>query len=170
METLNVSEQQAEQTHGEGGSIGTEPAVHTSVDASAPVTASASESNSFEAPAIAADHETLPKDDTPKETPKIGAIGTDAVKTDATQADASKMEASFMAGRLLIKSPGKRGWQGAGASAKVESEPVSAGSGARRFAGIAALVALAILAGAVSGAMATVAVMHCILLPWMPRA
>jgi hypothetical protein len=157
METLNVSEQQAEQTHGEGGSVGTEPAVPTSSDASTPVTAS---TQSLEAPAIAADHETLPKDDTPKETPEIGTIGTDAVKTDAAQADASKLEASFMTGRLLIKSPGKRGWQGAGASAKVESEPVSAGSGTRRFAGIAALVALAILSGAVSGAMATIGVMR----------
>jgi hypothetical protein len=162
METSNVSEQQAEQTHDEGGSVGTEPAVPTSSDASTPVTASAPETASLEAPAIALDHETLPKDETPKETPKIGAIGTDAVKTDAAQADVSEMAASFMTGRLLIKSPGKRGWQGAGAgaSAKVESEPVSAESGTRRFAGIAALVALAILAGAVSGAMATVAVMH----------
>jgi hypothetical protein len=160
MEALNVSEQQAEQTQGEGGSVGTEPAVHTSVDAGTPVTASAPESGPVEAPAIASDHETPPKDDTPKETPKIGAIGTDAVRTDAAQADASKLEASFMSGRLLIKSPGKRGWQGAGASAKVEPEPVSAESGTRRFAGVAALVALAILSGAVSGAMATIGVMR----------
>jgi hypothetical protein len=176
-----VSEQQAEPTHGEGGSVGTEPAVQTSVDASAPVTASAPESGSSEAPAIAPDHETLPKHDTPKETPKIGTAGTDAVKMGAGQADASKTQAdvsrmqvdaskmqadaskmneSFLNGRLLIKSPGKRGWHRAGESAKVDAEPVSAGSGTHRFAGIAALVALAVLAGAVSGAMATVAVMH----------
>jgi hypothetical protein len=169
-----VSEQQAEPTHGEGGSVGTEPAVQTSVDAGAPVTASAPESGPSEAPAIAPDHETRPKHDTPKETPKMGTVGTDAVKMGAGQADASKTQAdasrmqvdaskmneSFLNGRLLIKSPGKRGWHRAGESAKVDPEPVSAGSSTHRFAGVAALVALAVLAGAVSGAMATVAVMH----------
>src|SRR5437667_8938080 len=165
MEILNVSEQQAEQTHGEGGSVGTEPAVPTSSDAGAPVTASAPETTSGETPAIAPDHEAPPKDDTPqeatKETPKetvtIGTVGMDAVKA---QTDASKLNESFLTGRLLVKSPGKRGWQSGGESAKVESEPVSAGSGMPRFAGIAALVALAVLAGAVSGAMATIGVMH----------
>ena len=167
MEILNVSEQQAEQTHGEGGSVGTEPAVPisssdtASSDAGAPVTASAPETTPGEAPAIAPDHEAPPKDDTPeetpKETPKIGTVGTDAVKA---QTDASKLNESFLTGRLLVKSPGKRGWQSGSQSAKVESEPVSAGSGMPRFAGIAALVALAVLAGAVSGAMATIGVMH----------
>jgi len=172
MEILNVSEQQAEQTHGEGGSVGTEPAVPisssdtassgaASSDMGAPVTASAPETTPSEAPAIAPDHEAPPKDDTPeetpKETPKIGAVGMDAVKA---QTDASKLNESFLTGRLLVKSPGKRGWQSGSQSAKVESEPVSAGSGMPRFAGIAALVALAVLAGAVSGAMATIGVMH----------
>jgi len=167
MEILNVSEQQAEQTHGEGGSVGTEPAVPisssdtASSDAGAPVTASAPETTPGEAPAIAPDHEAPPKDDTPKETPKetpkIGTVGTDAVKA---QTDASKLNESFLTGRLLVKSPGKRGWQSGSQSAKVESEPISAGSGMPRFAGIAALVALAVLAGAVSGAMATIGVMH----------
>jgi hypothetical protein len=171
MEILNVNEQQAEQTHGEGGSVGMEPAVPmsssdtassdtASSDAGAPVTASGPETTPGEAPAIAPDHE-APKDDTPeetpKETPKIGTVGMDAVKA---QTDASKLNESFLTGRLLVKSPGKRGWQSGSQSAKVESEPVSAGSGMPRFAGIAALVALAVLAGAVSGAMATIGVMH----------
>src|SRR5882672_3153872 len=66
METLNVSEQQPEQTHGEGGSVGTEPAVPTSSEAVAPVTASASESSIVAYPAIAPDHGAPRKDEMPK--------------------------------------------------------------------------------------------------------
>jgi hypothetical protein len=63
-------------------------------------------------------------------------------------------------GRLLILSPGKRSWRGEGAHTTAQSEPVAAASNSRRFAGMAAIVALAVLAGAVSGAFATVGVMH----------
>jgi hypothetical protein len=159
METFNVTEQQAEQIHGEGGSVGTEPVVHSpSSGASEPVTASASEPGTVEAPAIAPDHEAPPKDDTPKATSALDATRADAVKMDA--ADAAKLNASFMTGRLLVKSPGKRGWHGAGAGAKVESEPRPSVSTQRRQSGMAAVVALAALAGAVSGALATVGVIH----------
>jgi hypothetical protein len=161
METFNVTEQQAEQIHGEGGSVGTEPAIHApSSGASEPVTASASESGTVEAPAIAPDHEAPPKDDTPKVTSALDATRTDAVKMDA--ADAAKLKASFMTGRLLVKSPGNRGWHGAGAGAgaKVEPEPRPSVSTQRRQSGMAAVVALAALAGAVSGALATVGVIH----------
>jgi hypothetical protein len=171
---LNVSEQQAEQTHADGGSVGTEGAVQTSPpDASAPVTASALETSAVEAPAIAPDHETLPKEDAPKieskseapketakEAPKIDAGRKDAVAIGPTEADAAKMNASFMSGRLLLKSPGKRGWHGAGASAKAESEPRPSVSTQRGQSGMAAIVALATLAGAISGTLATVAVIH----------
>jgi hypothetical protein len=179
---LNVSEQQAEQTHADGGSVGTEEAVQTSPpDASAPVTASALETSAAEAPAIAPDHETLPKEDAPrieskseapketaketakettKQAPKIDAGRKDAVAIGPTEADAAKMNASFMSGRLLLKSPGKRGWHGAGASAKAESEPGPSVSTQRGQSGMAAIVALATLAGAISGTLATVAVIH----------
>jgi hypothetical protein len=171
---LNVSEQQAEQTHADGGSVGTEGAVQTSSpDASAPVTASALETSAVEAPAIAPDHETLPKEDAPKieskseapketanEAPKIDAGRKDAVAIGPTEADAAKMNASFMSGRLLLKSPGRRGWHGAGTSTKAESEPRPSDSTQRRQSGMAAIVALAALAGAISGTLATVAVIH----------
>jgi hypothetical protein len=173
---LNVSEQQAEQTHDEGGSVGTEQAVQTSPPgASAPVTASALETSAVEAPAIAPDHEAPPKEDAPKiqnkvesgieskseapkEAPKIDAGRKDAVAIGPTDADAAKMNASFMSGRLLLKSPGKRGWHGAGA--KAESEPRPSVSSQHRQSGMAAVVALAALAGAISGTLATVAVIH----------
>jgi hypothetical protein len=171
---LNVSEQQAEQTHAEGGSVGTEQAVQTSSpESSAPVTASALETGAVEAPAIAPDHETLPKEDAPKmeskseapketakEAPRIDAGRKDAVAIGPTEADAAKMNASFMSGRLLLKSPGKRGWHGAGSSTKAESEPRPSVSTQRGQSGMAAIVALAALAGAISGTLATVAVIH----------
>jgi hypothetical protein len=175
---LNVSEQQAEQTHAEGGSVGTEQAVQTSSpEVSAPVTASAPETGAVEAPAIAPDHETLPKEDAPKmeskseapketaketakEAPRIDAGRKDAVAIGPTEADAAKMNASFMSGRLLLKSPGKRGWHGAGSSTKAESEPRPSVSTQRGQSGMAAIVALAALAGAISGTLATVAVIH----------
>jgi len=166
MENLNVSERQAEQTHAEGGSIGTEPAVQSSLPAAgAPVTASALESSAVEAPAIAPDHETLPKEDPPKiesksEAPKIDGIKKDAVAIGPTEADAAKMNASFMSGRLLLKSPGKRGWHGAGSSTKAESEPRPSVSAQRGQSGIAAIVALAALARAISGTLATVGVIR----------
>jgi hypothetical protein len=161
---FDVSEQQAEQTHDEGGSVGTEPAVHTSsfdaspADASAPVMASATEASTVDAPAIAPDHETLPKDDTPKETSKIDPIKMDAAEPGVAKLDAPKVDA--LGGRLLILSPGKRSWRGDSADAKAESEPAAAASNQRRFAGMAAVVGLAVLAGAVSGALATVGVMR----------
>jgi hypothetical protein len=70
------------------------------------------------------------------------------------------MNASFMSGRLLLKSPGKRGWHGAGSSTKAESEPRPSVSTQRGQSGMAAIVALAALAGAISGTLATVAVIH----------
>jgi hypothetical protein len=173
---LNVSEQQAEQIHAEGGPVGAEPAVQaSSPEASAPVTASALNSSVVEAPAIAPDHEAPPKADTPKieskiesktenkaGAPKIDGIKKDAVAIGPTEADAAKMNASFMSGRLLVMSPGKRGWQGAGANAnaKAESEPRPGVSTKRRQSGMAAVVALATLAGAISGTLATVGVIH----------
>jgi hypothetical protein len=106
---------------------------------------------------MGAAHAEAPRID-PKIDPKI-----DPPRIDVSKLDASRMNESFLNGRLLVKSPGKRGWHAGdadAADAKVEAEPTVARSGTRRFAGAAALVALAVLAGAVSGAMATVAVMR----------
>jgi hypothetical protein len=169
-----MSEQQAEHTHGEGGSIGSEAAIEPFLlEANPPVIASALETSAAEAPAIAPDHEAPPKEDAPKiesttesksegesEARKIEAIGKDAEAIGVSQADAAKLNASFMSGRLLVKAPGKRGWQGADAGAKAESEPRPSVSSERRPSGMAAVVALAVLAGAISGGLATVGVMR----------
>jgi hypothetical protein len=154
-----TEQQQAEQTHGEGGPVVTEPTLHSPPSgASAPLAAAASEAGAVLTPAIAPDHEAPPKDDTPQAPSALDAAKADTIKMDA--ADTARLNASFMTGRLLVKSPGKRGWHGAGASAKAESEPRPSVSTQRRQSGMAAVVALAALAGAVSGALATVGVIH----------
>jgi hypothetical protein len=178
MEAFNVSEQQAEQTHAEDGSIGAGVTVPASTaEASTPVAASGLQTSAVAA-AIAPDHEAPPKEDAPKpvstisvtseassdsktKAPDISTVGEDMAAIGVSQPDAAKLNASFMSGRLLIKSPGKRGWQGAEADAKVEAEPrPSVMDQQRRHSGMAAVVALAVLAGGVSGALATVGVMR----------
>jgi hypothetical protein len=60
-----------------------------------------------------------------------------------------------MPGKLMIMSPGDRSWDDNEASTKAESEQASGMFGKRRFAALAAVVALATVAGALGGALAT---------------
>jgi hypothetical protein len=157
-----VSEQQAEQNHGGSGSVAVEPAVQAPSEASAPVAAAVPESSAVEAPAIAPDHETLPKD----EAPAVQASVTETVKAESVPggidlAAVERAKESLLSGRLLIMSPGVRAWQKEADDAKTaEAEPVVEAPAKRRFAGMAAIIALATLAGAVSGALATIGVSH----------
>jgi hypothetical protein len=158
-----VSEQQAEQKQGESGSVTPETAVHASSEASTPVAAAMPEANAVEAPAIAPDHETLPKEDAPEvRAAKIDIVkDTDPAALGVDQAAVEKAKESLLSGRLLIMSPGVRAWQKEAEDAKtVDPEPVVEAPAKRRFAGMAAIVALAVLAGAVSGALATIGVSH----------
>ena len=155
-----MSEQQAEQNHGESGSVAVEPAVQAPSEASAPVATAVPESSTVEAPAIAPDHETLPKD----EAPAVQASAPEVVKAEPVLdlAAVEKAKESLLSGRLLIMSPGVRAWQKEAEEAKAaEAEPVvGTPVKQRRFAGMAAIIALATLAGAVSGALATIGVSH----------
>jgi hypothetical protein len=158
-----VSEQQAEQKQGESGSVTAEPAVNASSEASAPIVPGVSETSAVEAPAIAPDHETLPKD----EAPAVRVSPPEAVKAEPVpdgidQAAVEKAKESLLSGRLLIMSPGVRAWQKEAEEAKAaETETVVEAPVRRRsFAGMAAIIALATLAGAVSGALATIGVSH----------
>jgi hypothetical protein len=158
-----VSEQQTEQKQGESGSVTSEPAVHASSETNAPVAAAVPESSAVEAPAIAPDHETLPKDEAPEvRAAKVDVVkDADPVALGVDQAAVEKAKESLLSGRLLIMSPGVRAWQKEAEDAKtVDAEPVVEAPAKRRFAGMAAIVALATLAGAVSGALATIGVSH----------
>jgi hypothetical protein len=120
---LTVSEQQAEQTSGETGSLGAGSSFFPSSDAkSEPVTASAPEISVVGSPPIAPDHE-APKADEPKiEAPKIEVIKAEAPKIEAIKAEATRPR--------------------------------------RRFAAVAAVVALTTVAGALGGALATASFGH----------
>ena len=100
----------------------------------------------IESPAIAPDHE-APKADAPK---------VDAPKIEVPKVEASTPGAPGTAGKMLIMAPGDRGWRGEnGAKADAEHTPAK-----RRLGAMAAVVALAIIAGAAGGAFATMGMMH----------
>jgi hypothetical protein len=146
-----VSDQQSQATSGETGTLGAAPAVPAMPASSEPVKAAAE----VEAARLAPDQEeSSPKADAPKvdavsmEAPKVEASKTEAPKIEAPKIDAVKPEAPRFPGNVTIMSPGDR----VGADAKA----AAAGSaGKRRFGAMAAVVALATVAGALGGALAT---------------
>jgi hypothetical protein len=107
----------------------------------AEMSAAAPEAGPIGSPTIAPDHE-APKADAPKaETPKVEANNAGAPGT---------------AGKMLIMTPGDRAWRGeTGAKADAGHAPAK-----RRFGAMAAVVALATIAGAAGGAFATMGMMH----------
>jgi hypothetical protein len=155
-----VSEQQSEAISGETGSVGAGPAAPEMSAPKAPVTAALAE---IESPMLApGQQETSPKPDAPKaEVPKVEAvkdepIKAEAPKPEAANAETAKAEPPRMPGKLLIMSPADRAWSGDETAAKPEAAATSeAPSGKRRMSAMAAVVALATVAGAAGGALAT---------------
>jgi hypothetical protein len=148
----NVSEHQPELFSGEPGTIG---AGATAPAASTPVTAAAE----VESPKIAPEQEeTAPKADAPK----ADALKADPPNADAPKAETPKVEPARPAtsGTVVIMSPGDRPWNGDSASSKADAAPTEPASGKRRFAAMAAVVALATVAGALGGALATAGLGH----------
>jgi hypothetical protein len=153
LEILNVSEQMAEPTSAEPGSLGAGPAVPPSQDApSAPVTASAQQSIE-EAPDVGSP-DLVPE--------QLAAPAADAPKADAAKPDAAKADPPRAAGKVMIMSAGGRSWERkSGAGPEAETGQQNAGMfGQRRLAAFAAVVALATIAGALGGALATAGLSH----------
>jgi hypothetical protein len=152
-----VSDQQTQPTSDETGTAA--PAVPPVPASNEPVTAAAK----VETARLAPDQEeTSPKPDAPTveavsmEAPKVEAAKAEAPKMDApkiepTKIDAVKPEAPRFPGNVTIMSPGDR----AGADAKAAA---GGSAGKRRFGAMAAVVALATVAGALGGALATAGV------------
>jgi hypothetical protein len=137
-----VSEQMAEQTSGESGSVGAGPAVPPSSEAqNKPVAAAAPESL-----------ESM-QESTSVEAPKLPDA--DAPNAEVAKADVPKTDAPRTPGKIMIMSAGDRTWEGNGAGPEPQSEPNSPMFGKRRLAALAAIVALATLTGALGGALAT---------------
>jgi hypothetical protein len=117
-----------------------------------------------------------PKADAPKaEVPKADAAKADALEGDAPKADAlkgdapkgetpkldtGKADAQRAPGRIMIMSSGDRDWDHEGVEPKVESEQAQDTPGKRRLSAMAAVVALATVAGALGGALATAGLGH----------
>jgi hypothetical protein len=129
-----VSEQNAEQSSGEPGSLGAGPAVP----------------HSSEAQGAAG----------PADAPKVDAAKADASKADASNKEVPQADAPRAPGKVLIMSAGDRNWDSSAADAGMKSESGSAMFGKRRVSAMAAVVALAMVAGALGGALATAGLTH----------
>ncbi len=145
-----MSDQQSEPINGETGTPGTGSAA-SNVSAPAGPVAAAAEA---EAPRISPEQEAsaprmeAAEAEAPRETSKD-----EAPKVDAPRVDAVKTAEPRFPGKVMIMSPGDR----AGMDAKLEAA-AEASSGKRRMGAMAAVVALATVAGALGGALATTGV------------
>lgn len=150
-----MSEQQPEPVKGETGTVGTGPAAPDMSSAREQLMAATP--SLVESPMLAPDQEaTSPKADVPKvDAPKMEAPAVEAPKLEAPKVEAAKVEPPRIPGKLLIMSPGERAWTGDEAAAEPEAAPNEASSGKRRMSAMAAVVALATVAGALGGALAT---------------
>ena len=177
-----MNEQKAEPISGETGFVGP-VAPHSSVGQGEP-TAVSMQGSSIEGPPEGSSASV----DAPKLVPEQGAgemshadplkaflekadAGkADASKADASNPDASRIEApkaeipridpSLTPGRVMIMSAGERSWSNNDAGPAPESGPSSAMFGKRRLGALAAVVALAAVAGALGGAVATASLGH----------
>jgi hypothetical protein len=165
-----VSDQQPEPINGETGTPGTGSAAPNASTAAEPVAAAAE----VEAPRIAPEPESAPRveaateetvkaeaaklEATEVEASKIEAPKAEAPKDEVPKAEAPKVDAVKTAeprfpGKVMIMSPGDRAGMGAKSEAAAEAP-----SGKRRIGAMAAVVALATVAGALGGALATAGV------------
>ena len=135
-----MSEQKAEQTSAKPGSLSAGPAVPNSSDVqSQPVAASAQEPTSVDSPDLV---------------PEQAGAG------ETARMDAPKPEAPPTPGKIMIMSSGDRAWDSNGTGPEPKSGQNSGIFGKRRISALAAVVALAVVAGALGGALATAGLAH----------
>jgi len=146
-----VSEHQAEPASGETGAG---PVVSTSTDAPGQPMAAQDAPKPVEVV------------ESPDLVPGQGeAAGVESAKADVNKADTPRLEAPRAdapraPGKIMIMSAGDRGWDHTGVEPETEAEPAQDAPGKRRLSAMAAVVALATVAGALGGALATVGVMQ----------
>jgi len=154
-----VSEQQAEPTSGETGSVGTGPAVANASNAASEAMAAQQTPQAaaeVESPGLVPEQGGGPKVDTTK----AETLKPEAHKPAAEAADAAKADAPRAPGKILIMSSSERDWDPKGGEPEVEPEQAQGMFGKRRLSALAAVVALAAVAGALGGALATAGVLH----------
>lgn len=135
----------AEQNSAESGSVGAGPAASDTSDVKNEAVAAPEPGIAIvDSPRIAPDHE-APKGDLPE---------VDAPKIEASRPQTSRPDPR-VAGKLTILSPGDRSSNDRSSSEYDASPQAEAASGKRRLSAMAAVVALATVAGALGGALAT---------------
>jgi hypothetical protein len=170
---LNVSAQTAEQISGAPESVGPGTAVPSAPDAgSEPVAAAVQETvqeaahqaNAVESPGL------VPEQGLAVETSGMDAPEANEFKSEEPKFDGSKMDApkagAATSGKIMIMSSGDRTWDSDRAwgsdraDPKAESTQGSGVLGKRRLSALAAVIALAAVAGALGGALATAGLGH----------
>jgi hypothetical protein len=149
-----VSEQKAEQTSGESGSLGAGPAVPASSDVKIEPVAASMASSQIESPKL------VPEQGGAGEASRMDAPKVDAAKPaketpKETSKEAPKADAPRVPGKIMIMSSGDRAWNNNSARPEPESAQSQGMFGNRRLSALAAVVALATVAGALGGALAT---------------
>ena len=161
-----MSEQQAEPISAESGSLSAEPMGPHLPETQA---VSAPEVASVESPGLAPGQGEAvepPKAEAPQMgLPKAGEFKVEGLrgeipKVEAPKIDASKADAPRPPGKIMIMSAGDHGWDSHDSAPEPESKPASGMFGKRRFSALAAVVALAAIAGALGGALATAGLEH----------
>jgi hypothetical protein len=165
-----VNEQQAEPNSGESGFIG--PAAPSSSEVQGEP-AAASMHGSIEGlpegSAASVDAPKLVPEQGAGEMPQADPLKAFLEKADAGKPDASndgpkaetpRIDAPRSTGRVMIMSAGERSWSSNDAGPAPEAEASSGMFGKRRLGALAAVVALAAVAGALGGAMATASLGH----------
>lgn len=155
-----MSEHKAEQISDETGTLGAGPAVPPSSDTPGePVAAATQQKAKVEAPDL------VPGQGGAGEAPKVEAPKAEAPKIEAPKVEVPKVEAEKpdvgrSSGKVMIMSSGDRAWGNDRAEPEAEPEPTSRMPGKRRVSAMAAVVALATVAGALGGALATAGFGH----------
>ena len=162
-----MSESTGELINGESGTLGDRPAVPVSSDAQGEAVASSAQPAAHgptnpesPAPEQAAAVE-MPEAVAPKaEMPKAEMPKAETPRAETPKADAAELDAPRVPGKILIMSSGDRDWTNNEHRSEPEVTESQGIFGKRRIAALAAVVALAILAGAFGGALATAALTH----------
>jgi hypothetical protein len=154
---LTVSDQQPEPIGDESGSLSAGVS-HSAGTSSEPVTASepsTPEPSMSEPSMFGPVAPELPK----AEAPKVEAAKAEA-SAEAPKPEAKREETSSTPSKVIVMSRGDRAWSDHGIHTGPETAEHQSVFGKRRIAAIAAVVALAIAAGALGGAFATATFMH----------
>jgi hypothetical protein len=154
-----VSEPEPEQISGEPVSPSAGPAVPHSSDAPGEPPAFSAQEAVREPPLTSITIESpglVPEQGAAAEMPEAEASRADAA-AHAPNSDTAEADAPHVPGKIIMMSSGDRAWEDAEAGPQPEASESQGMLGKRRIAALAAVVALAAMAGALGGALATIA-------------